>query len=91
MLSQDGRVGVVERVGYRSSHADAAFLLVRGGLLRASMVVIDAADVLEVRPERSVVRLRRGYRATPVECPPGAVSRLLHQMIPTAVPGRAHP
>jgi hypothetical protein len=88
--SADGGIGVIERVGYRSSPAHAAFLLVRSGVLGGTALVVDADDVLEVDARRRKVRLRRGYRATGVATRPGLISRLRHQLTPH-LPRRVHP
>jgi hypothetical protein len=90
VLSDDGAIGVIERVGYRTSAAPAAFLLVRGGMFGTSAVLIDADDALDVDARRQTVRLRRGYRETAVSIGPGALSRLLRRLMPPSLPRRAH-
>jgi hypothetical protein len=88
-LSEDGGIGVIERVGYASSPPRAAFLLVRRGILGSSLVLVEADDVLEIDPRRRTVHLRPGYRETAVAPAPGVMSRLLHQLIAPSLPSRS--
>jgi hypothetical protein len=90
-LSDDGDIGVVEHVGYRSSPTRAAFLLVRGGMLGTRSVVIGVDDVREVDARRRTVRLCLGYRQTALAAPRGLRFKLRHHLIPASLLRRAHP
>lgn len=63
--SPDGRVGVVEELRFLSRTDRPDALVVRGGRLGGRRVVVDVADVVDLRPREKRIRVGRNCDPSP--------------------------
>lgn len=59
--SPEGRVGVVEELRFLSRTDRPDALVVRGGRLGGRRVVVDVADIVDLRPREKRIRVGRDY------------------------------
>jgi len=91
VATEDGKLGVVQSIGYRPGCTGQAILLIHGGVFAGRSSLIEARDVVGIDAKRRRVDLRLGYRETPVAPVPGFLARTIQRLIPQVQLRRAHP